>query len=344
MPHVFSDSPGKRTVRKVWNTPFLRYLHSEYGIKYRYMGLPGSKLVDVNLWADMIDEVVAFEVKDNSFDGRESIRELRRNLALIRKQSLAYYGSFEEVVILGQDWDGQEYKQNKLVTLYNLDFCDEISSKIDTKNLGEKVWRYAAIRQILIDQKECYQIASCPCFFIILLTVRNQIYSEKIRELLQDTLYHDTQRYSGICQATYPIPSNQNLVGTHAWALKAFIHSILRSYFSTPNICSFFFPLVKYEGTRIRLMRNRYLESPMLNLMVFCKFDRPERTNPRCYPLSYLEDVCSLRASNTGTLSLEPEPGELNNPLQGSSSVTLFQQYENLFFTERTQELKSLSA
>ena len=38
------DNPGKRTVRESWNTPILRFLNSEYGFRYRYMGLPGIEL------------------------------------------------------------------------------------------------------------------------------------------------------------------------------------------------------------------------------------------------------------------------------------------------------------
>ena len=57
------DSPGKRAVRDLWNTPLLRLLNQEHGFRYRYMGLPGVDLLDVKRWHDMIDEVIAFEVR-----------------------------------------------------------------------------------------------------------------------------------------------------------------------------------------------------------------------------------------------------------------------------------------
>ena len=56
------DSPGKRAVRELWNTPLLRELYQNHGFRYRYMGLPGVDLLDVDLWKDMIEEVIAFEV------------------------------------------------------------------------------------------------------------------------------------------------------------------------------------------------------------------------------------------------------------------------------------------
>src|SRR5713226_9391029 len=130
-------------------------------MRFRYMGLPGVDLLDVKLWKDMIDEVVAFEIREkpdrNDPQGRRSITELRRNMQMLGIPGYAYFGSMEEVVILRQDYDGMEYKQDKLVTLYNLDFCDEITSKIETAQAGKQLLRFAAIRQILLDQHECYK-------------------------------------------------------------------------------------------------------------------------------------------------------------------------------------------
>ena len=81
------DTPGKRAVREQWNTPFLRLLNKKHGFRYRYMGLPGVELLDVKLWRDMIDEVIAFEVRaprtPDDPEGRRQILALRRKLQLI---------------------------------------------------------------------------------------------------------------------------------------------------------------------------------------------------------------------------------------------------------------------
>jgi len=58
----FRDNPAKKMVRENWNTPFLKYLHEKYAIKYRYMGFPGTDLTDIKLWKEMIEWVVAFEL------------------------------------------------------------------------------------------------------------------------------------------------------------------------------------------------------------------------------------------------------------------------------------------
>ena len=138
MASPFVDNPQKCVVREQWNTPLLRYLNTTYGVRYRYFGLPGVNLIDVNLWRDMIDHVVAFEPPSKDGNPRAGIDNLRRNMRARGILGRAYWGSFEEVVILGRDYEGTPYTQEKVVTLYNLDFCDEISSRVQTREKGKR--------------------------------------------------------------------------------------------------------------------------------------------------------------------------------------------------------------
>lgn len=304
MAGVFADSPGKRTVREQWDTPLLRHLHDRWKVRFRYMGLPGVDIIDLKLWADMIDEIVAFEIPDRRGDPRRSILKLRGNLRLLGKPSaVAYYGPFEEVVILGRDYDGTDYRQEKVITLYNLDFCDEIGSRIQTRQRGRQpVWRFEALRHVLQDQKRCYEKGGEPSWFVILLTVKNQVNADRLSDFLGENLYVETQAYIDACRASCPIPATGHLKGTHTWGLKAFIHNALRSYLSTPHISALFFPLVKYVGKTV--------QSPMLHWVVLCRFDDPERPSPRVYPSSFLASVGSVRADPEAGIVLELEPGE----------------------------------
>lgn len=330
MPGVFSDSAGKRAVRELWNTPLLRHLNETYGIRYRYLGLPGVQLLDVQLWKDMIDEVVAFEVRarPNRKDpqGRRLLTELRRNLRVLGIPGRAYFGPMEEIVILRQDYDGVEYRQDKLVTIYNLDFCDEIGSKIDTRQKGKKVWRFQAIRQMLADQYQAFQETGEDSLFIMLLTIRNQIGARKLREFLDNDPHHDTQAFVDVCESTNPLPSDGYVLGTHTWGLKAFLHDSLRKYCTNPHISALFFPIVKYEGTPTREIR-----SPMFHLMVLCRFDDPQKTVPLFVPHQYLTSVASVRANGSGFLSWDPEPGEPNNADNPPSPVTYLENYGKYF-------------
>ena len=319
------DTPGKRAVREQWNTPFLRLLNKEHGFRYRYMGLPGVELLDVKLWRDMIDEVIAFEVPARRTpedpEGRRRILALRRELQLLGIPGHAYFGPMEEVVVLRQDYDGKRYDQNKVITLYNLDFCDEVASRISTREQGEQVWRFEAIRQILRDQQQAYQQYGEPSRFILLLTVRDQIDAGKLRNLLSGNLYDDTSAYLQSCGGMNSLPPQGPLLGTHTWALKAFIHNTLRQYLANPHVSATFFPLVRYRGTPVRVRGGR-LQSPMLHCMLLCRFDDQQAASPSYSPGDYLTAVSSVSVTNQGGLGWDPQPGETPTQAGDPSSVT----------------------
>ena len=168
------------------------------------MGLPGSNLYDVLLWKKMIDDVIAFELpaEPNSEDpyGRREINELRKQMRVNNIQGHAYFGPMEEVILYGKDYDGLEYKQNKVITIYNFDFCDEISSPIAIKDKSKQVLRFEAISYALADQRRYYREKGEYSWFILLLTVRNQINASRLRNHLSNpNIYSDSKEYLGTC-------------------------------------------------------------------------------------------------------------------------------------------------
>lgn len=311
MPKPFTDNQSKRVVREKWDTPILRHLHDKYGARYRYMGLPGVDLIDVKLWKNMIDEVIAFEPPDRSGDRRKSIKELRRNLKLQGIPGIAYYGSMEEVITLRQDFDGQRYSQAKVITLYNLDFCSEIASSIDTREQGKKVLRFEAIRQVLRDQAECYRMVGGPNYFILMLTVRNQIGAKKIHDFLNAPLLAEAERFRDECGKIVPIPNGGILMGSHAWALKAHLFNFLCMNFTNPNLSALLFPLVLYEGTPI-ITTNVHVPSPMIHWVILCRFGDDEGPAPRNFPNPFLPKSSVVVMPN-GALSWKPQAGETND-------------------------------
>ena len=318
-------------VRENWNTPLLRHLHDKYGFRYRYMGFPGTDLTDIKLWKDMIEWVVAFELPAPGIDKRLWVKGLRANLRKLGIPGVAYFGSFEQVVTLREDFDGQIYGQDRVITLYNLDFCDEISSEVETRELGKKLLRFEALRFILQDQKTCYVSVDGPTHFIMLLTVRNQTEANRINGFLKRNLFSETDAYCSICREIKPIPSGGLLIGSHAWALKAFIYNSLKGYFGTPNISALFFPFVKYKGTPIKLASGKILPSPMLHWMILCKFEKPEKPSPVFLPNDFLDQVSSLAADMSG-ITIQPEPGEASNSGKVISSIEWFEKFEKTFF------------
>lgn len=320
----FRGSRAKAVVREQWDTPFLRYLNRELGVRYRYMGFPGTDLEDIKLWRDMIDEVIAFQSPAPGRDPRAWITAIRMNLRVLGIPGVAYFGSLEEVMILRKDLDGTVYEQREVITLYNLDFCDEIASRVDTRE-GGKEWRFEALRVIVQDQSACFRRSGGPSHFIILLTVRNQIGARRIRELLRQTnLSAESQRYYTACNRMKPIPGHARpLIGTHAWSLKAFLYDTLRMYFGAPNVSALFFPLVKYHGTPIVLPGGRRLASPMLHWTILCRLGPREQANPRVFPPRFLSEIASVEATDDG-LAFRPEPGENHRGTQPLGSAEWF--------------------
>ena len=329
----FTASPAKRIVREIWNTPFLEYIHSKYGVKYRYFGLPGPNIEDVRLWRNMIEEVVAFELPPLGIGERSDLVQLRANLMKLKILHVVYCGSFEDVVIRREDMEGQKYEQDKLITLYNLDFCDEISSYVATKELGQKRLRYEAIRVILLDQKTCYlrRNDNQPCYFIILLTVRNQIEAERVIEYMsRDKPLEETYSYFLSCSKKPGIPPSGSLIGTHAWAIKALLYDCLMTDFKGHNIDSLLFPILKYRGRCIVKSGEPPIESPMFHWMLLCKFGSEENPSPRVYPHEFLKKVNSLSAVGS-RIGISIEPEEDRNRNQQIHPVRWFQQYESAF-------------
>jgi len=331
MGSAFADSAGKRTVRENWDTPLLRYLHETYGFRYRYFGLPGEDCHDVRLWRDMIDEVIAFEVPAKKGVPTSTIVKLRSTLEGLNLPTYnAYYGAFESVVTSRLAFDGTPYKPSGIITLYNLDFCNRLDSKIPTPR-GEELLRFAGIRQILLDQAEQNAEHQRP-WFILMITVRHQMSLTGLSGIVhRPDVGADVASYVASCLAHVPLnadPATGQVKGQHAWAFKAGLFDLLRGYLKGPHIEALFFPLVKYIG--------KTESSPMLHWLLFCQFGRTQQHSPAFHPAGFLTDVCSLRADDQHNLVADCEPCE-NTTEPCTGSVAWFKQHSSRFVLPPTQ-------
>ena len=196
-----------------------------------------------------------------------------------------------------------------MVTLYNLDFCNQICSEVQTQEYGKKVWRFDAIRQVLRDQSDCFRKSGYPRHFILMITVRNQIGARKIRGYLSPSrLQGDASAFYRTCAAINSLPERGAVMGTHSWALKALLHMMLCSYFGNPNLSALFFPQVLYKGTGVRT-RGGYIESPMLHWLVLCRFGEDTAPTPEFWPNAYLSRP-SVKVGKSKSLVWEAQTGE----------------------------------
>ena len=323
------NSDGKNKIRSVWNAPVLKYLSGKYDLKFSYLGLPGVELTDVLEWNEWIESVVAFEDAVGTGDKRDNIRKLRENLALMAMPQSTYYGSIERVVLMRKDLDDTDYVQERLITLYNLDFCSEITSRVLVRG-GKRCLRFEVLKQLLRDQHESYlQSDRKRDFFVLLLTARNQTTGNNIhRYLLNGKMHSDTSDFIEQAKKKSDVPeNNKTLRGSHGWALKALIHeTLVCTYAEIPGVDCLVFPMVKYVGLTSA--------SPMLHWMIICRFADKESSKSKTMP----EDSLLLPTlSAESDFGLFPEPGESSELKVGLKDgiidpVEFLKYYEDDFF------------
>ena len=265
MPNPFIDHPRKRTVREKWNTPILTWLYRKWGAKYLYLGLPGPEAHDIALWAEMIEQVIAFEITDDTQDNpRENFERLSANLTLMKLPHTVYHGNLEDVVLWKKDLDGREFKIDKFVTLFNLDFCNPITGMVQTGD-SRKCLRFEAIREIVTMQRALYR-ATGASKFVMLITAYDAFYRREMDRFIARRDLAIDIRTSVSRERAVKLPDSNLYRNTEL--LRLFMFDFLRGCFAGQNIKSFFLPAVRFLGRTER--------SPMIHLCVVCQMERLE--------------------------------------------------------------------
>jgi hypothetical protein len=267
MPSRFEDHPRKKIVRETWDTPALRWLYQKWGAKYFYFGLPGAEAADVKIWSEMIGGIIEFEVeREGTSNPRENIQELSRNLTLMGIPYLVYCGFMEEVVLDGEDRDGQKLSLDEFVTLFNLDFCNRISGRIDTIE-GRRCRRFEAIREVIALQRNLFRTTGANKF-IMLITAFDSLHVTEIERFISNPdLPEETAQFVRSVLDSRPLPQRGYVENTDL--IKAFVFSFLREYLHGQNVSSVFLPPVYYMGRTIR--------SPMVHFVVVCYMESQEQ-------------------------------------------------------------------
>ena len=140
------NSTNKQLIRTNWAKPILSYLKDSLNKKLFYLGLPDTEAYDVKEWLEYIDTVYAFQCRDypkpsSPEQNREKVLELENTLrAYERKRQLTTFdvfdGYIEEVLLRVFDNSPtiKEFTQQEVITLYNLDFCGQVTSPIEYKD------------------------------------------------------------------------------------------------------------------------------------------------------------------------------------------------------------------
>ncbi|MCX6262780.1 MAG: hypothetical protein NTY95_18415 [Bacteroidia bacterium] len=256
MPSRFYSTLNKQIIRKYWNAPLLEFLMKKFEKKLAYFGLPSPQAEDINDWIDYIDFIVAFQCRHYPFPSDPSqsdkaIRELEFNLNdLMRKKKISdfqlYDGYIEEVIINRKDNDNQKFDLKDFITLYNLDFCNEITVPQEVLNektgAFETVYKLHVIKRIIDHQRENN---SMPFKFVILLTVKASFWQTEADD------YKKQMKVDPVVGGYLDKISSLKGIEKNMRILRPYVFHTLSSILCSNNYIPEFLPVVLYRGTGI---------------------------------------------------------------------------------------------
>lgn len=250
--NTFVSSIDKKFIRSNWNKPLLNFLNSELGCKLIYFGLPSPSAEDIKEWIEYLSKVIAFQCRDyphpsDSSQSKKYIIMLENILVEFERQgkltkSVVYDGYIEEVILNARDNSNNDFSQDETVMIYNLDFCNQITSPInymDKNGESKTAYKFQVIKEILQFQKNINQSSQK---FIMFLTINARFNDDKINRFVEtpenDTIRNIINKYSNISG----INSNIRI-------LRVFVIELLRRYFQNYEYIPLFLPSIHYKGT-----------------------------------------------------------------------------------------------
>lgn len=247
------NSDNKNLIRTLWAKPIIRYIKSTLSKKVFYLGLPDSQAFDIIEWLEFIDIVYAFQCRDyplpsNPNQNRDKVLALEDTLrALERKRHLSTFdvfdGYIEEVILRGFDNSPtiKEFTQQEVITLYNLDFCGQVTSPLEYKDRNgnpQKAYKFDAIKRLLDLQK---QILYPNKKFIMFLTLHCSYDGKEMKDFIENPQSTDIQNYLNQISGYSKGKKSPYLV-------KAFVIHFLQQYFSTNGFIADILPTIHYIG------------------------------------------------------------------------------------------------
>ena len=255
----FKSGTNKQTIRNLWNSPLLNFLVSKFKKKLIYFGLPSPEAEDLNDWIEFIDYVIAFQCREypkpsNPNQNDNAILELEKKLNRFERIDKIkgydlYDGYIEEVIINGKDNSGLPLKLNDFITLYNLDFCNEITypqSIYNAKsNKYEKVYKLQIIKNIIDLQRSNNDD---PMKFVLFLTVNARLWEPEAKKFVQ--IMSNEPVFGPYLKSISKLSGLEQSYRIH----KAYVFHSLSSFFCTNNYVPEFLPVIKYKSSKHTLL------------------------------------------------------------------------------------------
>ena len=257
----------------------------------------------------MIDVVAACErviLEDRYDDTDAKAMELNIIKQGIKKYEV-FYGPIEDLLIMGRDFYNKTLDKQVFFNLYNLDFCDTITSSVSTNDGGNDKCRIGAISNLFTLQRQSFREER---HFIILLTFRNQANSNDLDGALTNVVNIDAIQYKRGC-GRGPRGREED---ASFWKHKTILYdTIIRS--CRESIASaFLYPLIRYTGGG---------GAPMIHWMLVCRL---EDTQPSiCIsPGNFLSTVFSGKVDQrAGEVVIRKAHGEAGDEDQSFDPLIL---------------------
>ena len=261
MPNMDFSTENKVCIRTHYNKQVIKFLKEEYGYFMVYFGLPAPEAYDIECWIEYLDYIIAFQCRNwrspsHPDQSREAVDQLTEKLSNyeVRKQIknyVVYDGYIEEVIFRGYDnsYKGQPFIYDKYVTVFNLDFCNKISSpQFYTDINGTQIRKYKVelIDKILDLQ---YGTAQEGAKFVLFVTFNADYNGEELSNFINGNA-NLIEHYSSL-----PIKKRKRKI------LRLYIENIIFQTIKSNGFIPQFLPTIEYRGIG---------DTPMFQFAVLC--------------------------------------------------------------------------
>lgn len=273
------NTENKFFLRDKWNKPLIKFLSKNVKDKLVYMGLPSPNGDDVNHWIEFIKVVFAFQCREyskpsDSTQSREDVEKLEGFLRALERESklesyVVYDGYLEEVVLKGRDNSPQSiyFEIQRFITLYNLDFCNDIASPIEfVDELGDlqTVFKFDAIKKLISIQKEISQVSNR---FLFLLTVHCNYNGKELENFLNNPPNETIKAFLTKYHSLKDVEKNSRIV-------RLFVVHLVHQNFLANDFSPKILPVIRYKGIK---------DTPLLHFVVLGIHSKSNAGTPPIY-------------------------------------------------------------
>lgn len=247
----------KKTIREQWCKPLLKKICETLGYKLIYLGLPSTEALDIECWKNYLQKIIAFQCRDypkpsHPSQSKTEIEKLSLKLSDFEKRGIIksyslYDGWIEEVVLRGKDLNNNPFKQNEIVTVYNLDFCNSLTMPLEVSDDKGNIFHYYKLDAIckLLESQRDFGSKIVSKKFVMFLTVHSNFWKKEAKSLIKKIDDIELKKYIRTIQKSELNEREKNIR-----FLKLYVFHNLKNHFCARGFTPEFFPPVFYEGKR----------------------------------------------------------------------------------------------